>query len=274
VLGPATGNTDTQDSPRLGLGGSHHLPPYSILCDSPRDAHPNGFSLPRVPKSRHAGLPRLWSLITFQADLGSKCDLKKSCSSRPELSNGMSHVVCSQVFRVDSRLLMVGSQNWQTPESSTPGPSFGHNLCFRCPNEQCEPILDIYASRAFHWYKVSGVHRDSISQSGSCLGSVRVHSLTLSYIPGSPWCDSRASLWPAPLQPLCLGREPKARVATDNVQHMKMKSTFESFITNELIELLKDFKAVVTWTYKDLKGIPPKIVQHIIELDIVVSPIH
>ncbi len=55
---------------------------------------------------------------------------------------------------------------------------------------------------------------------------------------------------------------------------MKMKSTFESFITNELIELLKDFKAVVTWTYKDLKGIPPKIVQHIIELDIVVSPIH
>jgi hypothetical protein len=48
---------------------------------------------------------------------------------------------------------VVGSQNWQTPGSSTPGPSFGHNLCFRCSNEQCEPILDIYASRAFHWYK-------------------------------------------------------------------------------------------------------------------------
>jgi hypothetical protein len=65
--------------------------------------------------------------------------------------------------------------------------------------------------------EVSGVHRDSISQSGSCLGSVKVHSLTLSYTPGSPWCDSRASLWPAPLQPLCLGREPKARVATDSL---------------------------------------------------------
>jgi hypothetical protein len=65
----------------------------------------------------------------------------------------MSHVVCNQVFRVDSRLLVVGSQNWQTPGSSTPGSSFGHNLCFRCPNEQFEPILDIYASRAFHWYK-------------------------------------------------------------------------------------------------------------------------
>ncbi len=106
-----------------------------------------------VPKSRPAGLPRLWSPITLREDLGSKCGLKQSCSSRRELSNGMSHVVCSQVFRVDYWLLVLGSQNWQTPGSSTPGPSFGHNLCFRCPNEQCEPILDIYASRAFHWYK-------------------------------------------------------------------------------------------------------------------------
>jgi hypothetical protein len=34
VLGQATGNTDSLDSldlPRPGLGGSHHLPPYSIL---------------------------------------------------------------------------------------------------------------------------------------------------------------------------------------------------------------------------------------------------
>jgi len=157
VLGRATGNTDTQDSPRPGLEGSHHLPPYSILCDAPRRLHPNGSfsrdsrdSPPGVPKSRPAGLPKLWSPITLRADLGSMCGLKQSCSSRRELSNGMSHVVCSQVFRVDSRLLVVESQNWQILESSTPGPSFGHNLCFRCPNEQCEPILDIYASRAFH----------------------------------------------------------------------------------------------------------------------------
>jgi hypothetical protein len=26
-------------------------------------------------------------------------------------------------------------------------------LCFKCPNEQCEPILDIYVPRAFQWYK-------------------------------------------------------------------------------------------------------------------------
>ncbi len=45
VLGRATGNMDTQDSPRPELGGSHHLPPYSILCTFPRSLHPNGFSL-------------------------------------------------------------------------------------------------------------------------------------------------------------------------------------------------------------------------------------
>jgi hypothetical protein len=151
VLGPATGNTDTQDSPRPGLGGSHHLPPYSILCDSPRGPHPNGFSLPGLPRWSPEIPPcRTLGTLTLRADLGSKCGLKQSCSSRRDLSNGMSHVVCSQVCRVDSRLLVVGSQNWQTPGSSTLGPSFGHNLRFRRPNEQCEPILDIYASRAFH----------------------------------------------------------------------------------------------------------------------------
>jgi len=51
--------------------------------------------------------------------------------------------------KVDSWLLMVGSQTG----SLTPDPSFAHNLGCRCPNEQCKAILDIYASRAFHWYK-------------------------------------------------------------------------------------------------------------------------
>jgi len=54
------------------------------------------------------------------------------------------------------------------------------------------------------------VHRNSISQSGSCIGSVRVHS----YTPRSMWYDSRAFSWSAPLQPLGLSCEPKARVMT------------------------------------------------------------
>jgi hypothetical protein len=52
------------------------------------------------------------------------------------------------------------------------------------------------------------------SQNGSSLGSVRVHSFTLSYIFESMRYDSLASLLACNLANPCLGREPKARVAT------------------------------------------------------------
>ncbi len=72
VLGRATGNSDSQDSPRLRLGGSHHLPPYSILCASPRGPHPNGIwsrdSQLRVPKLPKLGLSQRWGPITSHAD--------------------------------------------------------------------------------------------------------------------------------------------------------------------------------------------------------------
>jgi len=111
---------------------------------------------PRTPKweSRNRpswDLPRLWSPITLRTDLGSRCGLKQSCSSCQELFNNMLHAVCRQVNRVDSRLFLVGSQIGNL----TPGPSFGHNLCFKCPNKQCEPILNIYVLRDFQWYKES-----------------------------------------------------------------------------------------------------------------------
>ncbi len=103
-------------------------------------------------------------------------------------------------------------------------------------------------------FEISGVHRDSLSQNGSCLGSVSVHSLTLprtslnsrecvvtpklsfgphpsnafAFAPGLPsfWLatlpclclDFRASfLLACNLATPCLGREPKARVATCKV---------------------------------------------------------
>ncbi len=38
-------------------------------------------------------------------------------------------------------------------DNLTPGPSFGYNLCFKCPNGSCKPILEIYVLRAFQKYK-------------------------------------------------------------------------------------------------------------------------
>jgi hypothetical protein len=176
----------------------------------------------------------------------------------------MWHIICNQVNWVDSWLFLVKSQTG----TLTPGPSFGHNLCFRCLNEQCKPILNIHVARAFQWYKKrqkplifdpsnrSLKFQESI---GSPWGLhlpkwelpwewvwvfIPLHSLTLFYTFGSMWCDSHfftlsgvcdvthrlpfgphpcnafaltlgfPSFWPATLQPLCLGHEPKARVAT------------------------------------------------------------
>jgi hypothetical protein len=49
------------------------------------------------------------------------------------------------------------------------------------------------------------------------------------------------------------------------VQHVKVNFTLEPVVTNQLIKLLKEFKDIFAWTYKELKGIPPKIAQHKID---------
>jgi hypothetical protein len=125
------------------LGRSHHLPPYSILCASPRGPHPNDILsrdsqmwIPKLPKLK---LPRFWGPITLHVDLWLRWGLKQSCILHQELSNGMLHATCTQGNQVDSWLLMVGNQI----ASLTFAPSFGHNLCFKCPNGSCEPILDM-----------------------------------------------------------------------------------------------------------------------------------
>ncbi len=188
------------------------------------------------------GLPGLWSPITLRADLGSRCGLKQSCSPRRELSNAVSHSRIGHREEVDSRLLVVGSQIG----SSTPGPSFGHNLCYRYLNEQCELILDIYASRAFHWYKErdnplrfdpynrslkfwesTGTPSPQVGVALGVWGLTPSHFLTLlgvcDVIPGLPLALTPGlpfalvpglPFGPHPCNSLCLGREPKARVAT------------------------------------------------------------
>jgi hypothetical protein len=113
------------------------------------------------------------------------------------------------------------------------GLSFDHNLCFRCPNESCKPIGDIYVSIPFQWYKNlskpmgfdpwtcilknSRIHLDFDSHNESLFGSVRVHSFTFLALFALPRaCD--VTLGPpsslATLQPSCFGHKPKARVVT------------------------------------------------------------
>jgi hypothetical protein len=102
-----------------------------------------------VPKLPRMGVPQLCGIITSGADLRLGRVLNQSCSPCWELSNDVLHATCTQGNWVNSWLSVVGSQI----ANLTPGLSFGHNLCCRCPNESCEPILDIYTSIAFQWYK-------------------------------------------------------------------------------------------------------------------------
>jgi len=113
-VGTSHGHFGLLDSPWPGLGGSHHLPPYSILCSSPPRLHSNGLfsqdSQVGVPKLSWVGVPRLWTATAPCPELELGRVLNQSCSSRQELFNAMSHSSRRCREEVDSRLLVVGSQ--------------------------------------------------------------------------------------------------------------------------------------------------------------------
>jgi hypothetical protein len=144
---------DSQDSPWPKLEGSHHFPPYSIFCVSPRHPHSNGFlsrdSQGGVMELPWLGLSQLCGTITLCSDLWLGQGLKQSCSSRRELSNGVSKSPYTHQGQVDSQLLVVGNQI----ASLTPDLSFCHNLCCKCPNGSCKPVFNIYTLIVFQWYK-------------------------------------------------------------------------------------------------------------------------
>jgi hypothetical protein len=137
----------------------------------------------------------------------------------------MSHAICMHGNGVDSWLLVVGSQIGNL----TPDPSFGHNLCFRCPNGRSKPILDIYILRDTHWYKELFKPlsfdpynrplkiRESIGiptpQSGTPLGCEGSFLHTFSHSREYVMRLSTSLLAHNLVNP-CLGREPKARVVT------------------------------------------------------------
>jgi len=67
-VGTSHGQLGLLDSPRPELGGSHHLPPYIILCVSPPRLHPNGSFFPGLPSWSPeivpVGVSGLWELVT------------------------------------------------------------------------------------------------------------------------------------------------------------------------------------------------------------------
>jgi hypothetical protein len=113
-VGTSHEHLDSFDSPWFGLEGSHHLPPYSILCSSMLRLHSNGTfsrdSQGEIPKLSQVGFSGLWELIFLSSDLRLEWGLNQSCSSLWELSNTMSHSCCKRQEEVDSRLLVVGLQ--------------------------------------------------------------------------------------------------------------------------------------------------------------------
>jgi hypothetical protein len=97
---------DSLYSPRPELRGSHHLPPYSILCVTPREPHPNDTfsrdSQGGVPKLSRVGFPGLWEFISPSFELRLEWGLNQSRSSPQELSNVLLHSFCRRREKVDS----------------------------------------------------------------------------------------------------------------------------------------------------------------------------
>jgi hypothetical protein len=209
-------------------------PIYYTMCLSTRPtsndilSRDSQMGVSKLPK---LGLSWFWGPITLFADLWLRWGLRQSCSPCWELCNSMSHDTCTQRNRVDSQHLVVRSQI----ANLIPNHSFGHNLCFRCPNKSFDTILDIYISRDFQWYKelpnpmgfnpcnhFLKIQESIRTQMGAHLG-VWMFILTLSH--------SRASLLAHAFASPCLGCEPKARVVTCSVikhQRVTQCTLFES----------------------------------------------
>jgi hypothetical protein len=121
------------------LGGTHAR--VSLFPGTPRLESRN---CPEIVSGR---VPGLWELITPNYGVWSQRGLNQTCSPRQDLFNDVLHSRFRGREEVDSWLLVVGGQT----ANLTPGPSFAHNLGYRCPNGQCEAIFYIYASRPFQW---------------------------------------------------------------------------------------------------------------------------
>jgi hypothetical protein len=135
------------------------------------------------PEIVPVGVPRLWELITPDYRIRSRRGLNQSYNSPQELSNAMLHSRIECREEVDSRLLVVGSQT---------GPFFAHNLSCRCPNGQCEAILDIYTSRPFQWHQ----EHLNVRCFGPCCRTLKIRESQRTPSPQLWECEFHPHTWP------------------------------------------------------------------------------
>ncbi len=135
-------NTDSQDSPWPGLGKNHHLPPYNILCAWPQDLHSNVI----LSWNSQVGVSKFSKLDSHNFGAHNfvckpLIEMSFQAKLQPLLRTFQQYVALHLHARKSGRFL--------TFSGLTLDPSFGYNLCLKCPNGSCKPILDIYVLRAF-----------------------------------------------------------------------------------------------------------------------------
>jgi hypothetical protein len=172
-----------------------------------------------VSKSLRLEVLQLCGTITSCVDLWSGWGLNQSCSPCPDLFNSVPHATCTQGNQVDSQLPMVESQIG----SLTLDLSFGHNLCWKCPNGSCEPILNIYASIIFSNGIKNSSRRGVLdcaidlwsfeSPSGPQLPTMGIHLGVWVFI-SHTLLHSRVSFLARALASPCFGYKPNATVTT------------------------------------------------------------
>jgi hypothetical protein len=177
---------------------------------------PNGS--PEIPI---VGTPATLGPHNFVCRLLIGWSFKQSCNFCQDLSNGMLCATCTQGNRVDFWLLVVGSQT----ANLIPDLFFCHNLCFRCPNGSCKPILNISVSIFFQWYKklFNPMGFDAYNRPLNIWESIRtpipkmgVHLGMWRFIPSHSFAlpviwdvTSGLTFWPATLQALALVMSPR-----------------------------------------------------------------
>ncbi len=145
--------TDSQESSWHRLGGSHHLPPYNIICDWPHGLHPNVI-FPRTPKLGILKFPKMETPAILEAH-NFLCKLSIDARSKAKLylsSRTFQWYMACHLHARNSRQFLIFSgqkSNWHLIFDL----SFGHNFCCKYSNGSCKPILGIYVSRAFQWSK-------------------------------------------------------------------------------------------------------------------------